>query len=168
MPTLVYDPVAIARQFLFVRELAGQQNRGRRVEAIQHWSLGNFGDSWCDEFAALILDIAFQGNSPFPREADVDDACEATLAYANNQGWILGDGVPPMPGDLIVSIDENLRAHHIGIYTGQTTPEGETVDASGYVVIAGNTSADGSSANGDRVAEHAVSVDGKAIIRYPR
>lgn len=168
---IVHDPVVIARLFLFVRELEGQNNRGLRVEAIQHWSRGQFGDSWCDEFIQMVLDIAYAGDSPFPRETDIDDACEATLAYAQNQGWVLPAEEQPTPGDLVVFLDEELRAHHIAMYTGQLTPEGHSLGplpSPEYCVIAGNTSADGASHNGDRVAEHAVSATDTLIIRYPR
>ncbi len=76
MADITFDPVDVARQFLYVREAQAQgQNRGLRVEGIQHWAMGTFGDSWCDEFAVgFVLDICFQGDSPFPRQSDVEDS----------------------------------------------------------------------------------------------
>ena len=53
----VLDPVTEARKFLYLREAQSLgQNRGLRVEAIQHWSGGQAGDSWCAEFVWFILD----------------------------------------------------------------------------------------------------------------
>lgn len=142
--------VFIARLFLFVRE-AGQ-NRGLRVEAIQHWSCGQFGDSWCAEFATMGLDLAFGGASPVPRQG----GCEAIHALAKAQGWLVD---APSVGDLVLSINPATGlAHHIGICT--------VVEP--LTTIAGNTSDDGVSANGDRVAEHAVSPDNKVYVAYPR
>lgn len=64
-----HSPTDIARQYLFVRE-AGQ-NKGQRVEAIQKWSGGQQGDSWCCEWATMILDICFQGESPYTTYASL-------------------------------------------------------------------------------------------------
>lgn len=147
---MIFDPVAIARQFLFVRE-AGE-NRGLRVEAIQHWSEGQFGDSWCCEFATMVLDIASQGASPIPRQGSCEDVKE--LAYRN--GWV---APVPQVGDLVLSVDPTTQhAHHVGILTS-TDP---------LTSIAGNTSADGISSNGDRVAEHVIDPANKLFVHYPR
>jgi len=54
-----YSPTDIARQYLFVREAS--QNKGQRVEAIQKWSGGDAGQSWCCYFVTMVLDICFQG-----------------------------------------------------------------------------------------------------------
>jgi hypothetical protein len=158
MATMIYDPVAIARQFLFVREAQDiGQNRGARVEAIQHWALGTFGDSWCDEFSVgMVLDICFQGNSPFPRKTETNASVQQTLDFARAQEWIT---TTPVPGDLVVSVDPTTgHGHHIAIVT-VVTP---------LTSIAGNTSEDGSSSNGDRVAEHKISSANKVFIHYPR
>jgi hypothetical protein len=144
-----YDPVAIARQFLFVREAGA--NRGLRVEAIQHWSTGQAGDSWCMEFATMVLDICFQGNAPIARQG----SCEAVHALASQRGWLTDT---PILGDLVLSINlDTGLAHHVGIVT--------SVDP--LMSIAGNTSEDGVSSNGDRVAEHAISATNKVFVRYP-
>lgn len=151
-----YDPVDEARKYLYLRE-AGGQNRGARVEAVQHWALGQPGDSWCDEFAVgMVLDICFQGQSPFPRKTETNASVEATRVFAESQGWLTST---PAIGDLVVSIDPTTdRGHHIGIVT-ETTP---------LTSIAGNTSEDGVSSNGDRVAEHVISPANKVFIHYPR
>lgn len=130
----VYSPTDIARQFLFVRE-AGQ-NKGQRVEAIQHWSGGNPGDSWCCEFTTMILDICFQGASPIPRL----QACEDVYDLVKKNNWLT---TSPVKDDIFLYVDDNDHAHHIGIVTENGG-------------IAGNTSEDGTSSNGDRVAEHAL------------
>ncbi len=129
----IYSPTDIARQFLFVRETP--QNKGQRVEAIQRWAGGVPGSSWCSYFATMVLDICFQGVSPIPRLGRVQDVYD--LALKNH--WMT---TTPVKNDLFIYVDNNNHGHHIGIYTenGQG--------------IAGNTSADGTSSNGDRVAEH--------------
>ena len=149
MSTLFYDPVAVARQFLFVREAGA--NRGLRVEAIQHWSAGQSGDSWCMEFATMILDLCFQGNAPIPRQG----GCEHVHQLAITNGWVVTD---PIIGDLVLSINAAGLAHHVGIVS--------SVDP--LTSIAGNTSEDGTSSNGDRVARHAINPANKVFVHYPR
>lgn len=147
------DVVGIARLFDFVRE--AQQlgpNRGARVEAIQRWSLGAPGDSWCAEFATMVLDLAHKGASPIGRAG----ACEDIHSLALQRGWIRG---VPSVGDLVLSIDPATgRAHHVGIVTA--------IDP--LTSIAGNTSADGTSSNGNGVYEHAISNANKVFVNYPR
>lgn len=147
--TIFYSPTVIARQFLFVREVP--VNKGLRVNAIQKWSGGLTGDSWCCEFATMVLDICFQGNSPIPRLQKVQDVYDLAL----KNGWIVEN---PMKDDLFIYIDSSGHAHHIGIFTENGNG------------IAGNTSADGTSVNGDRVAEHLLVTNPLYIkyIRYPR
>jgi len=151
MTTRVYDPVAIARQFAFVREAQDLgQNRGARVEAIQHWSLGQTADSWCAEFATLVLDIAYQGAAPIGRM----QSCEAIHELAAEKHWV---SASPSVGDLVLSIDPaNGKAHHVAI-VASTDP---------LTAIAGNTDATGTSSNGDRVAEHPISGANKIFVHY--
>ena len=133
--------VRIARLFLFVREAQTLgQNRGQRVEAIQRWSGGQPGDSWCAQFATMVLDIVYAGESPIPREG----SCQTILELARAKGWLTDK---PSVGDLFFYVNSAGRAHHIGLVTATSPLTG----------IAGNTSADGTSSNGDRVAEHAIS-----------
>ena len=143
--------VALARQFDFVREAGA--NRGLRVEAIQHWSSGQFGDSWCCEFATMMLDLYFKGRSPVTRL----QACQDVYELALEEHWLVDT---PRPGDLFIyvrSIDDH--AHHIGIVT----------EVDPLVGIAGNTSDDGQSSNGDGVHEHALNVPAASIkfVRVP-
>lgn len=149
MATLFYSPTAIARQFLFVRE-AGQ-NTGQRVEAIQKWSGGSAGQSWCCYFATMILDICFQGNSPIPRLG----ACQDVYNLAKKNNWLTTN---PSKEDIYLYVDDNDHAHHIGIITENGNG------------IAGNTSADGTSSNGNMVAEHSISTNPAHIkyVHYPR
>ena len=149
MATLFYSPTDIARQFLYIREVP--QNRGLRVESIQHWSGGQFGDSWCAEFAWMILDICFQGNSPIDRF----QAVQSLYDIAKNNNWITGN---PTKNDLFIYVDDNDHAHHIGIFTENGNG------------IAGNTSADGASSNGNMVAEHLLitNINHIKYINYPR
>lgn len=150
--------IAIARLFLFVRETQnGIQNRGLRVEAIQHWSCGEFGDSWCCELVTLVLDLLFQGTAPIPRQG----SCEVVHQLALTNGWIT---TTPAEGDLFLRIHPDTGlAHHIGFVIA--------VNADGSVhTIAGNTSEDGTSSNGDRVAEHTLTPAAGTIVyvAYPR
>ena len=151
MSTIAYAPSAIARQFLYVREVTTDGgNHGQRVNAIQKWGGGQDGESWCAYFATMVLDICFQGDAPIPREG----SCETIHQLAVAKGWIV-----PLPaiGDLVLSVNADNFAHHIGIISGLQP----------LTSIAGNTSQDGVSSNGDRVAEHEITTTGKVFVRYP-
>lgn len=131
------NAVDIARLFLFVREAGA--NRGLRVEAIQHWSAGQFGDSWCAEFATMVLDLLFQGNAPIERQG----AAQGIRDVCAKNGWMTDT---PSEGDLYFYVDANDHAHHVG-FVSATDP---------LTGISGNTSEDGTSSNGDGVHEHAI------------
>jgi hypothetical protein len=145
---MMLDPVAIARQFLFVRE-AAEQNTGQRVEAIQKWSGGQKGESWCCYFATMVLDIAFQGNAPIPRLG----ACEDVHQLAIKNDWLVTE---PIEGDLFLRLTPEGHAHHVGLVTENGNG------------IAGNTSEDGSSSNGDSVVEHPIGGGSVVYVQYPR
>jgi hypothetical protein len=151
MTERTYNPVTIARQFLYVREAQSVgQNRGLRVESIQHWADGAFGDSWCQEFLWFVFDIAYQGHPPFPRM----QACETLHRLAVASGWIVH---VPRVGDIVLSVNGTGHAHHCGLITSIAP----------LTSIAGNTSEDGTSSNGDRVAEHTISPTNKVFLRIP-
>src|SRR5262245_62880167 len=95
MATRMFEPVAIARQFKYVRELSG--NRGQRVEAIQHWGGGKPGDSWCAFFATLVLDICYQGQAPIQRTG----SCDEILQVAQDANWVVTE---PLPNDLYLRV----------------------------------------------------------------
>lgn len=156
--------VDIARLFLFVRERSGAQNEGLRVEAIQKWSGGRKGDSWCCYMTSLWLDLYFQGQSPVKRSG----ACDDVYNQAKAEGWL---SAIPRVGDLYLFMRDPdgpagpkgmEDAHHIGIVTD--------VGVDTFVGISGNTSEDGRSSNGDRVAEKLLDLaPGKIVfVRYPR
>jgi len=149
MPTSA-EIVAIARLFLFVRE-AGQ-NRGQRVESIQRWCGGMPGDSWCAYYVTMVLDLAFAGKSPIPRTG----VCQKIYAQAKLNDWVTAT---PATGDLFLYVNAGDHAHHVGFVT--------RVDGTDVWGIAGNTSADGKSNNGDRVAERPVP-SANVFIAYPR
>lgn len=140
---LMFDVVNEARKYLYVREIANNPNHGQRVEAIQRWGGGKPGDSWCAYFATMVLDICYQGNSPIPRTG----SCQEIYDLAKSQHMITTN---PMPGDLFLYVDENDHAHHVGFVT-TVYPR--------LNGIAGNTSKDGKSSNGDGVYEHEISSD---------
>lgn len=141
MSTRVYDPVAIARQFKFVRETLGP-NRGVFVEAIQRIGDGKPGDSWCMDFASLVLWVAYQGPAPLPRTG----SCAAAYEVAKQQGYLTTD---PQAGDVYFFVDRaEDHAHHVGIVTAVRDQD--------FDGIAGNTSKDGQSSNGTGVFEHPI------------
>jgi hypothetical protein len=143
--------IDIARLFRFVREVP--QNEGLRVNAIQRWSDGQPGDNWCAEYVTMMLDLAFQGNAPIPRQG----SCEVIYQQAKTNNWIVDT---PVPGDLVLSINSAGVAHHVGIIT-TTTP---------LTSIAGNTSPLGNSDNGTGVFEHPISAtppEAFAFVHYP-
>lgn len=145
--------IEIFRLFLFVREPQGLgQNRGQRVEAIQHWSGGEaaHGTSWCAWLCTMVLDLEWQGESPIPRMGN----CQEIRERCEQLGYMVTD---PEPGDLFFYVDANGHAHHIGVVTSNDPLEG----------IAGNTDASGTSNNGDRCAEHAISATHFARVPAP-
>lgn len=140
--------VQFARKFHYLREVG--QNQGLRVNGIQIWAGGQPGDSWCMELVWFIFDIWYEGKCPFDRVQNV----HAFLTLARAKGWVVQ---LPIPGDLVISLDASGHGHHIAICT-EITP---------FTTFAGNTSADGMSSNGDRAAEHQVSLGNKAFVRVP-
>jgi hypothetical protein len=148
-----FSPADKAREFLFVRE-AGQ-NRGLMVESIIHWSGGQPGDSWCAFFILFILDICFGSkvSNPITRSG----AVQTMYDQAKRKKWLVED---PKKDDLFIYVNSEDHAHHIGIVTVDGGGEG----------IAGNTSEDGKSSNGDGVHEHALVVNKFSVkyIRFPR
>lgn len=138
--------IDIARLFLHVREAGA--NAGQRVEGIQRWSGGQKGESWCCYWVTMVLDLFHGGESPIPRLG----ACQDVYDLAKKNGWIVTD---PQPGDVCLSVNGDDHAHHVGL----------VVSADPLTTIAANTSFDGVSSNGDRVAEHPVSASGKVFVR---
>ena len=151
MSAPIYDPVQVARQFRHVREAPSVgQNRGLRVEAIQHWSNGQFGESWCADFAWMVLDIAYQGNCPMPRTGST----QLQLSQAIAKGWVVET---PQINDLFYRVHPSTKTpHHVGFVT--------RVYPDRIGTIAGNTSDDGLSSNGDGVHEHDVRMDTKTLV----
>jgi hypothetical protein len=149
---MVYGPAETARRKLYIREVTGEGgNHGQRVNGIQVWCGGKDGESWCMYFATWILDECFQGDAPIPRQG----SCEAVHQLALANGWT---APTPVVDDLVLSINDQGLAHHVGIVSSLDPLSS----------IAGNTSADGVSSNGDRVAEHAISAAGKVFVHFPR
>jgi len=141
MATRIYDPVTIARQFRYVRELPG--NKGQRVEAIQRWGGGRPGDSWCAYFVSLVLDICYQGSAPLDRTG----SCDEILRVAREAEWIQEI---PLPNDLYLRVRPGTAdAHHVG-FVCSVIPTGRILQ------ISGNTSSDGLSSNGDGVYEREI------------
>ena len=133
-----------ARNFLFVREVGGA-NMGLWVGIFQRFVGIEPGQSWCAAFVCFVLAIIVGGKGQLP--IPCTGVCEEIHQYAIKHGMVT---TTPQPGDLYGFIDDAGRMHHVGFYTGPIAgnPGG----------IAGNTSADGLSSNGDRVAEHPLNV----------
>ena len=146
--------IELARKFHYLRE-ATKQNDGQRVEAVQKWGGGKKGDSWCAFWATMVLDIFYEGKSPIERTG----SCDVILQQAEKQGWLQE---LPHVGDLYLYLNTPTDAHHVGIVTD--------VNADGFMGISGNTSEDGLSSNGDRVAERALKLKPSktVFVRYPR
>jgi hypothetical protein len=96
----------------------------------------------------MVLDIAFQGQAPIPRLGSVQQIRD----YAGPRGWLRKI---PAVGDLYLYVNALGHAHHIGFVTQVEPLRG----------IAGNTSEDGKSSNGDGVYEHEVKTE--TFIHYP-
>ncbi len=137
----VYEPVAIMRQFSFVRETLGA-NRGVFVEAFQRIGDGKPGDSWCMDLVSFVLWVCYQGPAPLPRTG----ACAVAFEVAKQNGWITKN---PAVNDVFFRVDETGHAHHVGLVT--------RVYSDRVGSIAGNTSEDGLSSNGTGVFEHDLS-----------
>ena len=142
--------VALARLFLFVRETKGA-NRGVWVELFLKYTDNQPGDSWCCSFVCFLLSIYYKGKSPLTKTA----SCATLLGQAQKLGYLT---TTPQSGDLFFYLDASGHAHHVGIVTDYQHPE--------LVGIAGNTSPDGKSSNGDGVYEHAIS-GRMAFVRLP-
>lgn len=148
--------IDFARRFLFVRE-AGGPNRGLWVSIFQHFTGNAPGDSWCASFVSFVLSVMFHGRAfnPYP----VTASCEYLHMHAIEKGWIVET---PQVGDLYFFLDATGHAHHVGFVTTVTSP---------VQGIAGNTSSDGHSSDGDGVHEHtAAPPEGStlAFASYPR
>ena len=144
----------LARKFHYIRE-ATDQNDGARVEAIQRWGGGKKGDSWCAFFATMVLDVFYEGAAPIKRTGSCDDI----LQQAQKNGWLQE---LPHVGDLYLYLKSPTDAHHVGIVTD--------VNTEGFLGLSGNTSEDGLSSNGDRVAERSLKLrPGHTVfVRYPK
>lgn len=153
------DCVTIARRFgpsgVGVHEVGGP-NHGAWVQFIQRFTGNQPGDSWCASFLSLVLDIAYFGKPPLVRTA----RCENLYQHARIMGWLVDT---PQRGDIFFYKSGDAPAHHCGFVTDATIQEIHCP----VIGIAGNTSTDGTSDNGDRVAEHCLNVP-LDTIRYAR
>lgn len=155
--TTTEEVIFLARKFSFVREVGGP-NKGLWVELFQQFTGNKPGDSWCASFVSYVLAVVFGGytKSPLPRTA----SCDTLLDAGRAGGWL--SNVASV-GDVFLYLHTSVDAHHAGFVT--------EIDEDGNVMgIAGNTSIDGKSSNGDGVYEHLLTATpGKIIfLRYPR
>lgn len=141
------------RRFLHLRET--NQNEGLRVEGVQKYSGGSKGQSWCCYLLTMVLDLFYQGKSPIPRLGAVQDVYN--LAKQKKGCRLLADSEVPDIGDIFIYVNDADHAHHIGMITMR----------GGSVGIAGNTSEDGKSSNGNGCYEHEISTNRK-YVKYIR
>lgn len=156
-PTFESYLLWLARRYLFVREVGGQ-NKGVWVQLFQQYTDTHIGDSWCASYVSYILGLACAGysNAPLPRTA----SCDVLLEYAKSEG-ICSD--LPHVGDVFLLLNSSTDAHHTGFVSVVKSP-------SLITTIAGNTSPDGKSSNGNGCYEHDLAVTTGTIlfVRYPR
>jgi hypothetical protein len=138
--------MTIARRLNFIRETDGP-NRGAWVEMLQRFCDGVPGDSWCSDFVCFVEDIAYRGRSPSKRTGST----QVKLAHAKAKGWIT---TKPQAEDLFFYVNDAGVPHHVGIVT-------QAIPLTG---IAGNTSEDGKSSNGNGVFEHVLNVAPNHIV----
>lgn len=161
MSKILSSPTEEMRKLLYIRERGA--NKGQRIEGIQRWAGGQPGDSYCCESATMVLDICYQGASPIP----LATACETVYQLAKAKGWLVPDTELPVIDDIFLYVNDVDHAHHIGFVTGVTT---DAANINHIIGIAGNTSADGKSSNGDGFHEHEISSNRKVtkFVRYPK
>lgn len=132
------DLVTCARRFSFVRETNGA-NAGAWVQFMQRLAGGTVGDAWCADFVCLVLAICYYGKRPIANSGSTI----TLLADCRAKGYVVES---PSIGDLCFSVRADGTPHHIAIVTVPSP----------LTTIAGNTSPDGRSSNGDGVYEHPV------------
>jgi hypothetical protein len=142
---------AVCHRFDFVREADGP-NAGVWVNLFQRFTGNKEGESWCCSFVCFCLDALTKGHSPFKKSG----ACQDIYEQAKARGLVIDT---PEVGCLYVFVNDDDHAHHIGVVTSVSPLRG----------IAGNTSEDGTSSNGDGVYEHSLNVAPNHIrfIRVP-
>ena len=136
---------AIMQRFDFVRETQGP-NAGLWVNMFQRFTGNTDRDSWCCSFLCFCLDVLTRGHSPYRKSG----VCQDIYRQARLAGEVVST---PQVNDIFVLVDDNDHAHHIGAVTGVEPLTG----------IAGNTSEDGVSSNGDGVHEHELKVQPQHI-----
>ncbi len=124
--TNVEGVLARARQFLFVREAAGNKNAGRWVEAIQRIGGTTRGQPWCACFVFLVLGLWYDGVPPLT----YTPGCDELLREAKAKGILFTD---PEPGDLFLLLKSPTDAIHTGFVT-------EGITATHFGSIEGNAS----------------------------
>lgn len=137
---------AVAKRFDFVRETEGP-NRGYFVAYFLRYTNTEEGQPWCAAFLSKVLDIAYKGKSPLIKSAST----VVLLSLARQKGWVVQT---PQVDDLYFFIRDDGTAHHVGAISGVSPSRG----------IAGNTSSDGLSSNGDGVYDHELNVLPKSIV----
>lgn len=137
----------IARRLDFVRETEGP-NKGYWVSMFLRFTGNEEGQSWCASFVAFCDSIATKGKMRVKKTASTVEM----LNFAKGLHEVV---TTPAIDDLVFSVNEEGIPHHVGVVS--------SIDP--LKSIAGNTSEDGTSSNGDRVAEHEISPTNKVFVR---
>ncbi len=133
--------IAHARKFLYVREVT--PNTGPEINGWLQRVGQPPGKSWCAAFAYCMVKDVEPSNPLKP------SASALHLLEYNKHAQIASiDDL--QPGDIVI-YDHGKGEGHAAIATNVTKVGGKLA---AFDTIAGNTSADGKSRNGDRVAEH--------------
>ncbi len=151
--------VAVARRFEYVRETSPNSDGGGFVDQCQA-ALGlSPGHSWC---ACAVCSWVHTACTEQNATVAFHRSARALGIWELNQAFkVDGD---PQPGDLVIW-DHGGGLGHIAVVTAVASMNGAVA---GLSCIAGNTSADGLSRNGDRVAEHEVPYPDAKIVGYLR
>lgn len=122
-----------------VREIAGRQNDGYMIRAIQAATGNAPPEKWCASFVAYVGRGILGARWPLPATASCDDLLE----FARRHAWLVEASDGPERGDVFLQLRTAADAIHTGFVTG--------VDqARRFRTIEGNTNGGGSS-DGDGV-----------------
>ncbi len=154
--------IATARTYDYVREKGANTDGGGFVDRCQTEMGLSPGHSWC---ACAVCKWVRDTSTRLGVRTSFKRSASALRLLEANAALVVTD---PQPGDVIIwnhTVDPAKPQGHVAILTEVVKVDGAVAALAG---IAGNTSADGASRNGDRVAEHPVSYPDPRIAGYLR
>lgn len=126
--------LAAARLLLPVREIAGQNNRGRFVEAIIASTGNKPGDAWCASAVYYLGRGILGARWPLPRTA----SCDELLKFARAREILRPS---PRRGDVFLRLHTDTDAVHTGFVDETPDP---SQPPKGFRVLHGNSNGAGS------------------------